>query len=80
MKPKGRGFEMSKISYNRVYYWRNGKWNTVYPNCGISYSSEPLKSVHTLRAEVIRMGYPAVLGNSRIGPPEGPPNRQAGYR
>lgn len=56
------------ITYDRVYYFRNGRWNEAFPNVWPEY-----KDIDTLLADVERMGYYAVKGNSNVGSPEGAP-------
>jgi hypothetical protein len=59
--------------YDCVYYWAGGEWNKALINYKTPYSSEPARDLEETRRYIQRQGYHAVYGNSRIGPPEGPP-------
>lgn len=61
--------------YNVVYYWRccaaGGEWKAAYPR------TFTRKDVFGMVADLNRQGFVAHAGNTRIGPPEGPPRKEA---
>lgn len=56
------------MHYDCIYWWQGGTeagvWKQAVPGDG---------DVRKMRAEIQRMGYYVVLGSTKIGPPEGPP-------
>jgi hypothetical protein len=61
------------MNCNCVYYWQqdNQRWNkaTLVPR----YLGGTATTLAELKAECIRAGYPAVIGSTSIGAPEGAP-------
>jgi hypothetical protein len=60
----------SNTAAGRVCQWREARTGPRYSLIG---ERLPDATVEQLVAELTAMGYPAVPGNSKIGPPEGPP-------
>lgn len=56
-----------------VYYWEQDKQRWTRATLVPSYLGGTAKTLAELKAEIIKGGRSAVLGNSSIGAPEGPP-------
>ena len=78
----GKGYSMSvspfvssrpSPTYNCVYYWEQDKQRWTKATIVPAYLGGTATTLSELKAEIIRAGRPAVLGNSNIGAPEGPP-------
>jgi len=59
--------------YNCVYYWEQDKRRWSRATLTPAYLGGTAKTLAELKAEIIKAGRVAVLGNSSIGAPEGPP-------
>jgi hypothetical protein len=59
------------VSYDTVYYWiggrERGEWRQVLVAAPVA------KVLADKRAELARMGYVALCGSTKVGPPTGPP-------
>ena len=56
-----------------VYYWEQNKQRWTRATIVPAYLGGTATTLPELKAEIIRAGRPAVLGNSNIGAPDGPP-------
>ena len=56
-----------------VYYWEQDKQRWTRATLVPAYLGGTAKTLAQLKAEIIKAGRPAILGNSNIGAPEGPP-------
>ncbi len=56
-----------------IYYWERDKKVWTQARCVPAYLGGTAKTLGELKEEIIQSGRFAVLGNSGIGAPEGPP-------